>query len=242
MAFSHGSKAKVLVNGYDLSNYLRSVSFSALADTAETTTLGSTAKTYIPGLQDATVSAEGIYDGSPKAVDEILQAALGAESTIWVYLPQGDGVGKSGFGIECIETSYEIESPVDDVAAISVEAQSKVGREQVVVLADLQTRTASGNGSTRDDGASSSDGAVGYLQVLGLSGSGAALTVTIQHSSDGSNWSSLINFPQVSTSGVPKAQRIAVQGTVNRYVRAIWTLSGTNPQATFHVAFCRLKK
>lgn len=58
MAFKHGSLAKVYVNGYDLSAYLKNVSSPVNAGIHEVTTFGATAKAYIPGLIDATLSEE----------------------------------------------------------------------------------------------------------------------------------------------------------------------------------------
>ena len=61
MSFVHGSGARVYVNGFDLSSMLNSVSSSFSADTHETTCFGATAKSYIAGLEDATLSAEGLF-------------------------------------------------------------------------------------------------------------------------------------------------------------------------------------
>uniref|UniRef100_UPI003BB56F59 hypothetical protein n=1 Tax=Thermoanaerobacterium sp. DL9XJH110 TaxID=3386643 RepID=UPI003BB56F59 len=77
--------------------------------------------------------------------------------------------------------------------------------------------SADGNGTTVDNAASSSNGAVAHLHVTGFTGlSNAVIKVT--HSTD--NFSSsdvdLITFSTVS--GLT-SQRSTVTGTVNRYVR-----------------------
>jgi hypothetical protein len=234
VAFEHGSKAQVLVNGYDLSPFLRSFSSPASVEAVEVTTFGATAKSYIPGLLDATLTAEGLFDGAAQAVDEILAAALGKKDSIWNWYPQGGEVGKRGYGFAAIETSYEVETPVDGVAAVSVEAQSSVGREPVVVLHELREEAIDGSGTIIDNGAATNNGGVGYLHVAQITGS---VLVTIEHSSDNfvADVLPLITFTLVNASR--KAERVAVSGTVKRYVRVKWDITGG--PATFHVAFGR---
>jgi hypothetical protein len=214
------------------------VSASSELEALDSTTFGATAKAYIPGLEDATLSAEGLFDGAAGAVDAVFQAALrGHAPVVWNWLPSGDIDGNFGYGFLALETNYEIEAPVDDLVSVSVEAQSNVGLERVQVLAPLAARTASGNGTSHDNGAATSKGGVGYLQVTAASGTSPSLTVRIQHSADGVTWADLIIFTAVTAGN--NAQRIAVAGTVNRYVRAAWMISGTGPSFTFFAAFGR---
>lgn len=238
MAVKHGKDARVYVNGYDLSGYFNQFGISGKADAVETTTFGAIAKSYIAGQKDATVSAEGIFDGATGAVDQVLSQALGSNSSIWTYWPQGEtAVGDDGYGCDAIETTYEVTSPVDGVVAVSAEAQSKTGPERVDSLHPLATRTATGNGSSHDNGAATSNGGVAYLHVTAASGTSPSLTVNVQHSTDNATWVDLITFTAVTAGN--QAQRVAVSGTVNRYVRATWTISGTSPSFTFSASFGR---
>jgi len=238
MPFQHGSKATVYANGYDLTGYLKNFSTSGQADVRDITVFGKTAKEYIAGLKDATLSAEGLLDGATDAIDQVLAAALGGASIVWNWYPQGDAVvGGDGYGFDAIETNYEIETPVDDVAVINVEAQSKVGRERVKSLHPLGQESASGSSTVLDNGAATTNGGVAYLQVPAIAGTAPTLDVKIQHSADNVTYTDLIVFAQVAVSR--KAERKAVTGTVNRYVKAVWTLTGTGPVSTFHVAFGR---
>jgi len=241
LAFKHGSKARVYANGYDLSAYLKNFSVSGEAETHDVTTFTATAKKYIPGLKDATLSADGVYDGDTGGIDEIMQAALGQDKSIWTYFPQGEvAVGDAGYGFDAIENSYEIETPVDDVAVVSAEAQSKVGQERVLTYHPLSQETANGNSTSIDNGSSSTAGGIGYLQVVDLSGTSPTLDVTIQHSDDDGvtdPWSAVCTFTQVTAAH--SSERKEITGTVKRYTRAVWTLGGTSPSATFSVAFGR---
>ena len=178
MSFVHGSGARVYVNGFDLSSMLNSVSSSFSADTHETTCFGATAKSYIAGLEDATLSAEGLFSGAVGATDPVLFAALrGRVPVFWNWLPAGDIDGVFGFGMSAINNSYEIESPVDDVVSVSAEAQSTTGIDRVQILAPLTARTATANGVSRDHGAATTNGGVGYLQVTAASGATPNLAV-----------------------------------------------------------------
>ena len=48
----------------DISDTITSVDFPETLDTAETTAFGSSAKSYIVGLTDATISVSGIWDAT----------------------------------------------------------------------------------------------------------------------------------------------------------------------------------
>lgn len=239
MAFVHGSVARIYVGGFDLSAFLRSISGAGAVDAHESTTFGATAKSYIPGIEDFTLSAEGLFSGSIGASDPVFQAALrGRVPVLWNWLPSGPADGAFGYGLSAISTGYAIESPVDDIVSVTAEAQSSVGFERVQTLAPLAAQTANGNGTGRDNGVLTSAGGVGYLQVTEMSGTASpSLVARIQHSVDGSAWVDLITFSTVTAANV--AQRLAVAGTVNRHVRAQWTITGTTPSFTFFAAFGR---
>ena len=238
MSFVHGSGARVYANGFDLSAFLKNVSGAHEVGAHESTTFGATAKTYISGLEDATLSAEGLFSGAVGATDAVLFAALrGRSPIVWNWLPSGDVGGGFGYGLLALETSYEIETPVDDLVSVSVEAQSNVGRERVQIMHPLAARVASGEGTSRDNAVLTSAGGVGYLQATTVAGGSPNMTVKIQHSVDAAAWVDLITFTAVTASN--NARRITVANTVNRHIRAIWTITGTDPSFTFFAAFGR---
>lgn len=233
--FTHGSKAKLLWGAHDVSPFFRSASVDVSRDTAETTAFQNSSKTYIPGLIDATLSAEGMFDSTtlPAGSDEILEAALASESKIDIALyPDGDALGSVGFAVHADQTAYAITSPVDDIVAVSAEAQSSVGAERVLSLHPLGEETATGNGTGVDNGVSTPDGAVAYLHVTDVTAGSVA--VKVQHSTDNTAWVDLITF---ATATVPGSQRVKVAGTVNRYLRTIRTIT-TGP-ATYQVGASR---
>lgn len=228
MATVHGSRAKLFWSGYDLTAFSREAATEGTADVAETTVFGKLSKTYIPGLKDGTLSAAGIYDAAAGASAQVLEGLLGLQDAPVLLLPDGDVLGKRGSGLSVIDTQYSVQSPIDDVVSWAAEAQSSVGVEPVVSLHALTQETAGANGASVDNGASSPDGAVAYIEVSDV---GTTLTGKVQHSVDDGVWVDLITFTAVTVDN--QAERKTVAGTVNRYLRAIWTQTGN---ATFAIA------
>ena len=104
----------------DISNTLTSVDFPSNIDVAETTAFGATAKSYIVGLEDATISCSGIWDST---VDGYLTGGTEPASRSFVYGPAGSTVGNVKYTGECILTSYSISNPVGDVVTYSLDLQ-----------------------------------------------------------------------------------------------------------------------
>lgn len=232
--FTHGKSAKILVNGYDLTSYLKSGGVAKTADTAETSALGDAAKTYVPGQGDATFSGEGMMDGTVGAVDDVFNTALGADGSELAYLPAGDALGQTGYGLQSIVTSYEVTSPVDDVVQVSMEAQGSGGAERVVTQHALAARTGTSTGTGVDGTAATSAGAAAYLHVTGRNGAASAV-VKIQDSADNSTFADIVTFATVAADHA--SERVEIAGAVRRYTRASWTVTGGT--ATFWAGICR---
>lgn len=126
MAFRHGKNAVFKVDNSggtltDISAYCDEVSLPRSIETGETTTYGKTAKTYIVGLTDATISVSGKWDST---VDAHLAGILGQDATVtFEYGPEGSASGRIKYTGEAILTSFETSSPVADVVTFSAEFQ-----------------------------------------------------------------------------------------------------------------------
>jgi hypothetical protein len=124
--FTHGKATVFKVDNSggsltDISNVLTDVSFPQTVETAETSSFGSSAKTYVVGLSDATISASGNFDAT---VDAHLSGILGQAATVsFEYGPEGLATGDSKYTGECILTSYEKSGAVGDVVTFSAEFQ-----------------------------------------------------------------------------------------------------------------------
>lgn len=128
MAFVHGKSAAFKLDDSggtlrDLSTYLDEVSMPRDIETAETTTFQSSgsAKTYITGLTDATISISGKFDAT---ADGYLAGVLGQAATLsFEYGPSGTTAGMIKYSGECIMTSYEVSSSVGDAVSASADFQ-----------------------------------------------------------------------------------------------------------------------
>lgn len=126
MAFVHGKSAVFKLDNssgslVDYSAFLEDVSMPRSIETAETSTFGSSAKSYITGLTDATISVSGKFDA---AADATLVAVIGQSDTLsFEYGPEGSVAGKIKYTGECIMTSYDIGATVGDAVTASVELQ-----------------------------------------------------------------------------------------------------------------------
>lgn len=124
--FTHGKVTSFKVDNAggtltDISNTLTDVSFPQTIETAETTSFGSDAKTYIVGLSDATISISGNFDTT---VDAHLSGILGQAATVsFEYGPEGVVAGDAKYTGEAIMTSYEKSGSVGDVVTYSAELQ-----------------------------------------------------------------------------------------------------------------------
>ncbi len=102
-----------------------------------------------------------------------------------------------------------------------------------VVLLPNTALAATGNGTTVDQLAGSTRGAHANLHIL--ASSGGAWAYTIEHSTDGISWATLITF--TSDGSAITSEHQAVTGTVNQYIREVHTrTSGT---CTAVVTFAR---
>jgi hypothetical protein len=239
MAFVHGKNTSVLYNGTDLSAYFNEASISQDVETAETTAFGSTAKTYIAGLKDGTMSMSGMFDGSTDAIDAVLTATLGATAAdVATVVPAGlSTAGVSTFSSEVRETSYEISSPVSDVVAANLEVQATGGVDRGVLLIGGSTISASATPTAINNGSSTSNGGVGYLHVTANTRDGSS-TFKVQDSADNVTFADLVTFTSVAASATG-GERIAVTGAVDQYVRAEVVPGGSSGSVTYTMAFAR---
>lgn len=245
MTAVHGSKARLLANGYDLSHYMREASIAHSADTADATTWtnadGSqrTGKAYVPGMRDATLSGQAVLDQTEDELDPASVIGNALAGDVMLVHCHAQGV----FGARCtimqaLGTGVEVTTPYSDVAAAGISVQSNEADSGVVLKSHADTISGTADGATFDAGAAgmpTADGGVGALQVADKGGGAGTLTVKIQDSDDGSTWADLITFTGVTVAH--GFERIEVAGTVERYLRAIWTVSGGTWKA--HVSFAR---
>ncbi|WP_411721494.1 hypothetical protein [Mycetocola sp.] len=133
MAFVHGKNSVIKVDNAsgvltDISLVTNAVDLPRSVETADTSHFGTSAKEYIVGLNDGTVSISGLYD---PAVDATLSAAFDAiiggslASATVEYSPAGLPVSatKPKFTLEVIWTAYSTAGGVGDPISFKLEGQ-----------------------------------------------------------------------------------------------------------------------
>jgi len=135
-----------------------------------------------------------------------------------------------------LETSFKTPAALGGLLMATVEGKTDDKVEIGVVLQPKVTVTTSTNGASLDNSASSANGIMGFLHIFAADGTA---TITIEESSDdgaGDAFATVLSFTQIS--GI-SSQRVAITGTVERYLRAVITL-GTATSVTAAVTVARL--
>jgi hypothetical protein len=222
---------------------MRTASTPATVDVADASTWGLTSKRYVSSDRvDGSMTGEGVWEafgvGIPGSIDELLNTSLGGVHVATLMIG-GDGFGNRARIIGGSESSFEIPTPGDDVVGFSFELLAQLGfvnRARVLQpLAGALNISATGNGTSLDElGAAGTTlkGAGAALHVINKGGGAGTLTVKVQHSPDNSVWTDLITFTGRTAKNL--AEYIEVTGTVQRWLRAIWTVTGGTWD--FHVA------
>lgn len=239
MSFRHGKNTAVLVGEYNVSSYLNEVSSSQSIETADTTTFGTAAKTYITGQNDATISFSGLYDGATDAIAEIFESIIDSDLTppITIAADGGLTVGNKVVLAQAKQTSYEVSAPVSDVVSLSGEFQVTSGMRGGVLLAAATSHDTTTNGSAVDGAASSALGARANLHVTANTRDEDTV-IKVQHSADDSIWADLITFTTVGATTLT-SETATASGTINRYLRATTTISAGTGSITYTLSLSR---
>ena len=231
MTFAHSKDSRLMVGSTALAAYLTGYTSSTNTETADTTPLTESNRTYVAGIADSTLTATGLFE---PLSDTPAVAALGAANgTAVTIAPSGLDVGAPVLVVSARETTYELTSAVGEIVGASLTFQGDGRFDAGVSLYDLSEVTAGGTGATHTDAAGTSSGAAATLHVTACTGT---LTVKVQHSTNNSTWTDLTTFTAATGA---TSQRVVVSGAVNRYLRASWTLTGAGAAATFTTSLAR---
>ncbi|MFH1485771.1 MAG: hypothetical protein ABIH46_06850 [Chloroflexota bacterium] len=230
MAFGHGSAARFYYNCTNISKDLEQVDPEFTRDLAEKRPLTSNYVESAPGLRSLTIALSGLYDAGDASLGTTAWDAFDdGEPHVFAYLPQGDVrdsygyCGWANFGSESITAG-------DDVVRMPVSVIGSNRFSRAVILHPLRVE-ASSSQATANDNAAASTGMDAYLICTAAAGT---ITARVEHSSAGATYNSLGSFTTMTAAG----EATLVSGvSVNRYVRAAYTVSGSG--GTIFVAFAR---
>jgi len=224
MAFKHGKDTKIFVNSSNFSAYFNNADASRTADVAESTTFGSSAKSYIAGEKDGTISLTGFFDATQ---DGVIQPLLGGADFDLALGIDGLDTGDSATFTKGNITSYAVSSPVGDIVATSMDVQSDEGMWNGQVLNASAFTTTGVQGSVQDNGVATSNGVGAFLIVSSVSGTSPTGAVKIQHSADNTTYADLITFT-TATAATSEVKFVDSGTTINRYIRVSNTIGGSS--------------
>lgn len=222
------------VAGYDLSGYVNSLgSVGGGPNPLDFTTIDKSAMVRLGSVRAGTMQFTTFMDsaGGPTPLQNLSTA-----DQIGTYC-RGTTLGNPAACCNAKQINFDPTRGNDGSLNATVTMESNgYGLEWGEQLtAGLRTDTSATSGTTVDDGAGTAFGAQAYLQVTAFTGTG--VDIIVEHSTDNSSWSTLIDFGTQNAIG---SSRVAVANTttVNRYVRAS-TGTGTFSSVTFNVVFVR---
>lgn len=236
--FIHGSGSRLYVNGRELSQWVRAISGPREVEANESTTMRGRDRTYVPGLRNGTLSADGLWDdsGAADGFDGYLESIQGTRDLPICWSLGEEAFESIAYGLAGQLTSYEVSTPHDDLAEFSLEVQGSGPRERLIVLHPLGAEESDpGESGVLSVAALSTKGAVIYVQSLAGTAT-AAMPIAVKHSADQTTWVDLATY--TLPAALPGAARIVVAGTVQRHVKLTWT-PGASPSVLFMVGFGR---
>jgi hypothetical protein len=230
-----GLGSSFLLGKYDLTSFLHSVKPGNPIEKNNTSVFGPN-KSSVPGQSSGMFSIDGWFDPAVGAYSEALSAYMG---TLPVPATLGYPVAVGDFAcfVNGWVSAKDITSDIKQAVALSSAVEGQEGMDYGVYLhLPSITETATANGTSVDNLALSANGWGANLHVFSTTGGAPSTVIKIQHSTDNSTWVDLVTFTTV-TAGTYEHKSGA--GTVNRYVRAVWTLGGSTTNIKFAVAFGR---
>lgn len=222
-----------------LAAYVRSVTPTLGFQQYDATTLADSSQKFTAGLRENNVTIEGLFDSTTGAgtLFTELTANAGSDTAVPTTIaPAGFSAGASAYLLPAKTVNLALSSTVSDLVPFTLTLGAGGNGGFGTCLTGLAALTASGNSTSQDDTASSSNGLLAHLHITAVSGTTPSMTVTIEHSTNNSTWATLGSFSAATAIG---SQILNVSGTVNRYVRAACTISGTTPSFTTLIAYER---
>lgn len=228
--YSSADAAFVLIDGYSIAAYLTNVAQKPSESmTEDVTCLSDTwRKQADVSVKDAEFSIEGFFDDTANTTKTALRGLTGT-TRIAMVGPAGNTIGRTFYGYQVIEADAEEPIIRGELAKVRATFKGAAQSDQGLIIHALTADSGSSGttqpGSSVDNGASSANGAVGYLEVTALTlGGYTSVTIKLRHSTDNSSYADLITFTNITAA--PGKERLTVAGTVNRYLATSYAFNG----------------
>jgi hypothetical protein len=231
VAKQSGLGDRLYVGAYDLSGNIGSIQRIAGGPAAlDLTDITQSGYGRVGGLRTGALEFSSWFNPAAGQSHPRL-ASLPTTDVIATY-GRGTTLGNPAASCVAKQIGYDGTRAADGSLSFAVSAQSNAyGIEWGTQLtAGLRTDTAATNGTGVDGAASSAFGAQFYLHLTAFTGT--SVVVSIEDSADNVTFAALSGAAFTSTAAIT-SERIAVTGTVRRYLRVVTT--GTITSTTFFV-------
>jgi hypothetical protein len=206
---------------------------------------GQRVKNSLPGQQEASLKIKGMAVMDKGSLNYWLNQWAGRRSPVnaWFALE-----GLEALQPVTIQPSSIIDSSVSaklkDPVDFSLELDARGAYNDGVILLSPHNLLSGSTGTGPQDintlyGGATNAGAAAQLHVWALDGgTSPSVTVTIQHSVDGVTWTNLEAFQPQTAVGSQRIQ-LPTTTTVNSYIQAIYTTTGTPTGVQVLLGFAR---
>ena len=245
MAKQSGLGQRLYVGGFDISGDVGSID-NASTPTAllEVTGIDKSAVERILGKRSGMLSFTAFFNDATDAEHDALKGLPTADVlSLWML---GTTRGDVCAALTAKQINYDGTRAEDGSLVFKVDMQGTAGLflEYGDVLVAKVTHSSATDETGITFGVQTAVGAVGFLQHFGAADPIPTGTIEydIEDSSDSTNgidgtWATLLAFSDVSTPWAETAERVAVDGNVEKYVRA--STNGTFSNADFAMGFRR---
>ena len=236
MAKSAGLAQQIFVHGYDLSGDVSAINnASSPRGVLDVPGINSSAMDRIMPRTDGAINYNTWFKDAALQEHVILSSLPKTDSLVLWAL--GGSRGDTAAMLVSNQMDYPLSKGADGSLAATIDAQGNGEPLEwgVMLTAGKITHssaTASGSGTSYDQGAATSSGAVGMLHIMDIN-SGSP-SIVIQDSANNSSFASIIGFSTVADGAEPKAERVSMTGNVRRYISVAST--GTFSNCVFAVA------
>ena len=237
MSKQSGLGARFLVGGYDISGDVNAIdTITGAPALIDSTDITQSAHSRIYGQRDGSMGFTVFMDTAN--AHPVLKTLPPADTQMVALIPTL-AVGGAAACLNAKQVGYDPTRGTDGSLLLKVAGQgNSYGLEWGLQLTPgVRTDTGAAAGTDLDNAASSAFGGQAYLQVTAFTGTD--VTVTLEHSTDNSTYSSLIAFTQVTAAPFTQRSVVSNSTTVNRYLKVVTTTSGGFTSASFAVVFNR---
>lgn len=234
MSRIHAKQSRVLVNEYPVSCDINGYGLTHSRALADVTTICDDGNRFIPGQLSGMLTLRGYFDSTTGSFYTEARDAVGVDDGFQTTVMIGTSVGSPAFLTVSDLSEFAVDASHTDAVTTQITGMPDNGVDWGVVLHAPVPESSTDSESSVDNGVASSNGGTVHLHLTEFD-SITNVVVTVEHSTNDSDWSTLATF---ATATGATFERQTVSGTINRYTRAAWTITGTG-DTTFVVALAR---